>query len=82
MPQSSAETMRARPVLVWHPPSAKEYNAVRMEALRAIHGERDGKGVEEGEADRWMKWALEQADRADPLSPSPYSVLDEPEPMV
>jgi len=27
--------------------------------------------------DEWIRWALEQADRLDPLRDSPYSVLDE-----
>lgn len=50
------------------------------EAVRALLIERDGKITEGGEAEKWLKWALEQADRADPLRPSPYSILDEPEP--
>ena len=53
---------------------------VYVAAVKALLIDRDGKVVEGGEADKWLKWALEQADRADPLSPSPYSVLDEPEP--
>lgn len=38
-----------------------------------------GKGRTEPhqEIGRWKKWALEQADRMDPLRPSPHSVLDE-----
>jgi len=50
------------------------------EAVRAFLIERDGKITEGGEAEKWLKWALEQADRADPLRRSPYSILDEPEP--
>jgi hypothetical protein len=51
-------------------------------AVRTFLIDRDGKVAEGGEADRWMKWALELGDRADPLSPSPHSVLDDPEPTT
>ena len=50
------------------------------EAVRAYLVERDGQIAEEGQAEAWLAWALEQADRFDPLSPSPHSVLDAPEP--
>jgi hypothetical protein len=30
--------------------------------------------------DQWISWALDQADRYDPLAKSPPSVLDEPSP--
>ena len=31
----------------------------------------------EGDFDEWVAWAHEQADRLDPLTPSPQSILDE-----
>lgn len=47
-------------------------DAVRESAIRE-HGEiREG-----GELDRWLIWATEQADRLDPLTDSPPSILDE-----
>jgi hypothetical protein len=46
--------------------------AVEERAIRE-HG-----SVEDGcELDRWLKWARQQADRLDPLAPSPPSILDE-----
>lgn len=56
----------------------------RSEALRrfidavreaAIH--RDGRIEEGSDADRWLQWATDQADRLDPLFKSPPSILDE-----
>jgi hypothetical protein len=46
--------------------------AVEERAIRE-HGR-----IEEGsELDCWLKWARQQADRLDPLTPSPPSILDE-----
>jgi hypothetical protein len=38
---------------------------------------RDGRIEEGGEVARWLEWARQQADRLDPFTPSPPSVLDE-----
>jgi hypothetical protein len=38
---------------------------------------RDGGGEAGGELARWLEWARQQADRLDPFTPSPPSVLDE-----
>lgn len=38
-------------------------------------------GIEEGsDLERWIAWARQQADRLDPLTPSPPSILDEESP--
>jgi len=38
---------------------------------------RDGAIAIDGEAAAYLRWAHQQADRLDPLRPSPSSVLDE-----
>jgi len=45
--------------------------------VREFVTERDGAIEQGGELERWLKWADDQADRLDPFSPSPPSVLDE-----
>lgn len=39
--------------------------------------DRDGDIGEGGEAAQWLKWARQQADRIDPLTPNPPSIIDE-----
>ncbi len=53
----------------------REYiEAVKKEAIRE-----NGEIVQGSEMDRWLKWANDQADRLDPLTESPPSILDEDE---
>jgi hypothetical protein len=47
-----------------------------FEAKRASEGE----AVVDGEFSQWVVWARQQADRLDPLTPSPPSILDEKRP--
>lgn len=53
----------------------REYIQAVTQAAVA-RGESIGEGTELG---TWLKWATEQADRLDPLTPSPPSILDEKE---
>jgi hypothetical protein len=50
--------------------------AVRREALR----KKDPEG--QAEALEWVEWAERQADRIDPLKPSPPSLLDDKEKVI
>jgi hypothetical protein len=47
-----------------------------VEAVRVAHSENGTREVGPDTVS-WMRWALEQADRLDPLRPSPPSILDE-----
>jgi hypothetical protein len=53
--------------------SIREY----IQALEQRLLDRDGRIEDGSEISRWLKWAREQADRLDPLTPSPPSILDE-----
>jgi hypothetical protein len=48
------------------------------EYLVAVRGEprQEGDAEPDGKLDAWLKWAADQADRLDPITPSPPSVLD------
>lgn len=48
-----------------------------LEALQRMIQQRDGKVPQEGPIAEYLVWAKQQADRLDPLMPSPPSVLDE-----
>lgn len=43
------------------------------------HGRLDEQGIEGEGLAQWISWAVEQADRLDPFSPSPPSILDDAE---
>ena len=43
------------------------------------HGRVDELGIEDDDLPPWLAWATEQADRFDPFSPSPPSILDDAE---
>ncbi|NOZ11735.1 MAG: hypothetical protein GXP09_11935 [Gammaproteobacteria bacterium] len=46
--------------------------------IEAVRGDTIGKhGKVDGEFERWLTWASQQADRLDPLTESPASILDE-----
>ncbi len=47
-----------------------------VEAVRLVHSQNGTREIGPDTAS-WMEWALKQADRLDPLSPSPPSILDE-----
>jgi hypothetical protein len=52
-------------------------------AVRARLVERDEDVIAGGgKGEAWLMWAVAQADRLVPLSPNPYSVLDEPDPTL
>lgn len=53
----------------------------RAEAIRAFAAARQASGHPDTDIDleAWLAWAHDQADRIDPLRPSPASVLDTPE---
>jgi hypothetical protein len=54
----------------------RSYIEARRQNHLAIHGE-----IElEGDFANWLSWATQQADRLDPLTESPHSILDEPVP--
>lgn len=49
-----------------------------VEAVRQWGAEKHGGEIKAGsELERWIIWALQQADRIDPLVDSPPSILDE-----
>ena len=52
------------------------YIEARKQAHLSAHGEIEP----EGDFVRWLTWATQQADRLDPLTESPPSILDEPMP--
>jgi hypothetical protein len=54
----------------------RSYIEARKQTHLAIHGEIEP----ESDFARWLAWATQQADRLDPLTQSPPSVLDEPMP--
>ena len=58
----------------WHGSQRiRSYISAVREAVTATQGQ-----IEEGSpCDKWLKWATQQADRADPLVKSPPSILDE-----
>jgi hypothetical protein len=64
--------------LVRHANSWKQSRAIReyMSAICDLFLERDGRIWLEGDAADYLRWAHQQADRLDPLRPSPASVLD------
>lgn len=49
-------------------------------AVRRVWQDSPGTAEEEEKRAQWVEWALQQADRVDPLRESPSSVLDEPDP--
>lgn len=51
-----------------------------LKAVRTFLLERDGQILPGSNTGQWLTWAEGQADRLDPLSTAPYSVLDEPDP--
>jgi hypothetical protein len=48
-----------------------------IEAVERFLIQRDGIIADGSEAQKWLTWARQQADRFDPLAPTPASVLDE-----
>ncbi len=54
----------------------RRYIEARRQQHLTIHGKIDL----DGEFGRWVDWATQQADRLDPLTKSPPSILDEPMP--
>lgn len=52
------------------------YIEARKQAHLAVHGQIEP----DGDFARWLIWATQQADRLDPLTASPPSILDEPVP--
>lgn len=52
------------------------YIEARKQAHLAVYGEMEP----ESDFARWLAWAIQQADRLDPLTESPPSILDEPIP--
>jgi hypothetical protein len=54
----------------------RSYIEAKKQHHLAIHGEIEP----EGDFARWLTWATRQADRLDPLTESPHSILDEPVP--
>jgi hypothetical protein len=56
----------------------RAYAEARREAWAAADGELDS----DGERALWFDWALKQADRIDPVTPSPPSLLDTPCPEM
>ncbi len=65
-----------RHVTGWH--QAQRIRAY-VEALRQDIIQRDGCVHPGSEDEKWIMWALSQADRLDPLKDTPPSVLDDPE---
>jgi len=61
----------------WHQNQRiRQYVEAFREAALNKHGT-----IEPGsDIDKWITWAIQQADRLDPLVKSPPSILDEPEP--
>lgn len=58
----------------WHKSQAiRTYIQAARENLIEVRGE----VVPDSDADGWLRWANNQADRVDPLTDSPPSVLDE-----
>ena len=51
-----------------------------VDAVRESVLKKNGSIEPDGELDKWISWAIQQADRFDPLVKSPPSILDEPEP--
>jgi hypothetical protein len=51
-----------------------------IEARKQTHVVAHGEIEPEGDFARWVAWATQQADRLDPLTESPPSILDEPVP--
>jgi hypothetical protein len=48
-----------------------------LAAVRELALKRHGRIEEGSELHQWLVWAGQQADRCDPLSPKPPSVLDD-----
>jgi hypothetical protein len=63
-----------REVSCWH--KAQEIRAY-VESVRSFGLKNHGRIDPGSEMDQWIRWALDQADRYDPLVKSPASVLDE-----
>lgn len=63
-----------REVASWH--KAQEIRAY-VETVRNLCLKKHGRIDAGSEMDQWIKWAMDQADRYDPLVKSPPSVLDE-----
>lgn len=65
--------------LVGHAQAWRESQLIReyLSAVCDMLLERDGAIPIDGKAARYLRWAHQQADRLDPLRPSPPSVLDE-----
>jgi hypothetical protein len=63
-----------REVASWH--KAQEIRAY-VETVRGLGLKKHGRIDPGSEMDQWIKWAMDQADRYDPLVKSPPSVLDE-----
>ncbi len=63
----------------WHQSlRIRQYVEALREAALSKHGT-----IELGsDVDKWITWAIQQADRLDPLVKSPPSILDEPEPSL
>jgi hypothetical protein len=51
----------------------------RFVARARAQGEWPEMGLQGAELERWAEWAIAQADRMDPLKPSPTSILDDAE---
>ncbi len=52
-------------------------NIRRFVERACAQGELLEMGLRSAELERWAEWALAQADRMDPLKPSPTSILDD-----
>ncbi|MBL0869860.1 MAG: hypothetical protein IBJ18_04710 [Phycisphaerales bacterium] len=63
-----------REVASWH--KAQEIRAY-VETVRGLGLKKHGRIDPGSEMDQWINWAMDQADRYDPLVKSPPSVLDE-----
>jgi hypothetical protein len=48
-----------------------------IEAARSVMNQSQGEIMPGSEAEKWLTWASQQADRLDPLTKSPPSILDE-----
>ena len=61
----------------WHAAERLRRYVAEIVRLR----EKNGASIDPStDAGKWISWALEQADRIDPLRPNPPSILCEPEP--
>lgn len=65
--------------LLCHVKAWRESHDIRsyLDAVKEVVKVRDGKLPETGEFIEYLNWAANQADRLDPLKPSPASILDE-----